>query len=89
MTCKVSGRNISYLFFKWKYLLIWTHYFPASRFEKLIVVGNIFLPSWQIRFIDNTDPAGIDHQIAQLGPELASTLIIVISKVSIDIILLT
>ncbi|MBA0747303.1 hypothetical protein Gogos_004226 [Gossypium gossypioides] len=33
---------------------------------------------WQIRFIDNTDPAGIDHQIAQLGPELASTLVIVI-----------
>lgn len=37
----------------------------------------------QIRFIDNTDPAGIDHQIAQLGPELASTLVIVISKVHI------
>ncbi|KAI7739660.1 hypothetical protein M8C21_016654, partial [Ambrosia artemisiifolia] len=33
-----------------------------------------------IRFIDNTDPAGIDHQIAQLGPELASTLVIVVSK---------
>ncbi|RVW65324.1 Glucose-6-phosphate isomerase 1, chloroplastic [Vitis vinifera] len=33
-----------------------------------------------IRFIDNTDPAGIDHQIAQLGPELASTIVIVISK---------
>ncbi|KAF8024785.1 hypothetical protein BT93_F1843 [Corymbia citriodora subsp. variegata] len=33
-----------------------------------------------IRFIDNTDRAGIDHQIAQLGPELASTLVIVISK---------
>ncbi|KAG9137433.1 hypothetical protein Leryth_020631 [Lithospermum erythrorhizon] len=31
-------------------------------------------------FIDNTDPAGIDHQIAQLGRELASTLVIVISK---------
>jgi glucose-6-phosphate isomerase len=39
------------------------------------------LEFWQIRFIDNTDPAGIDHQIAQLGPELASTLVIVISKV--------
>ena len=37
--------------------------------------------NWQIRFIDNTDPAGIDHQIAQLGSELASTLVIVISKV--------
>ncbi|KAG1366587.1 putative Glucose-6-phosphate isomerase 1, chloroplastic [Cocos nucifera] len=36
--------------------------------------------SAKIRFIDNTDPAGIDHQIAQLGPELASTLVIVISK---------
>lgn len=40
-----------------------------------------FIISWQIRFIDNTDPAGIDHQIAQLGSELASTLVIVISKV--------
>nr|DAD22075.1 TPA_asm: hypothetical protein HUJ06_023538 [Nelumbo nucifera] len=37
-------------------------------------------PPLKIRFIDNTDPAGIDHQIAQLGSELASTLIIVISK---------
>ncbi|KAB2076367.1 hypothetical protein ES319_A06G036400v1 [Gossypium barbadense] len=37
-------------------------------------------PPLKIRFIDNTDPAGIDHQIAQLGPELASTLVIVISK---------
>lgn len=36
---------------------------------------------WQIRFIDNTDPAGIDHQIAQLGQELETTLVIVISKV--------
>jgi len=42
---------------------------------------------WQIRFIDNTDPAGIDHQIAQLGPELASTLVIVISKVCMETIL--
>lgn len=41
----------------------------------------------QIRFIDNTDPAGIDHQIAQLGPELASTLVIVISKVCMGIFL--
>ncbi|CAN1340870.1 Glucose-6-phosphate isomerase 1, chloroplastic [Linum perenne] len=32
------------------------------------------------RFIDNTDPAGIDHQVAQLGSELASTLVIVTSK---------
>ncbi|XP_062193407.1 glucose-6-phosphate isomerase 1, chloroplastic isoform X1 [Phragmites australis] len=37
-------------------------------------------PPLKIRFIDNTDPAGIDHQVAQLGPELASTLVIVISK---------
>ncbi|KOM41795.1 hypothetical protein LR48_Vigan04g199300 [Vigna angularis] len=37
-------------------------------------------PPLKIRFVDNTDPAGIDHQIAQLGPELASTLVIVISK---------
>ncbi|RVW65611.1 Glucose-6-phosphate isomerase 1, chloroplastic [Vitis vinifera] len=37
-------------------------------------------PPLKIRFIDNTDPAGIDHQIAQLGPELASTIVIVISK---------
>ncbi|XP_047341469.1 glucose-6-phosphate isomerase 1, chloroplastic [Impatiens glandulifera] len=37
-------------------------------------------PPLKIRFIDNTDPAGIDHQIAQLGPELACTLVIVISK---------
>lgn len=39
--------------------------------------------SIQIRFIDNTDPAGIDHQIAQLGPELSSTLVLVISKVDV------
>ncbi|KAH9690469.1 glucose-6-phosphate isomerase 1 [Citrus sinensis] len=32
-------------------------------------------PPLKIRFIDNTDPAGIDHQIAQLGPELASTIV--------------
>lgn len=50
---------------------------------------NIFFVSFQIRFIDNTDPAGIDHQIAQLGPELASTLVIVISKVHMDILLLS
>ncbi|KAL3845765.1 hypothetical protein ACJIZ3_003168 [Penstemon smallii] len=37
-------------------------------------------PPLKIRFIDNTDPAGIDHQIAQLGDELASTLVIVVSK---------
>ncbi|KAH6781191.1 phosphoglucose isomerase 1 [Perilla frutescens var. hirtella] len=37
-------------------------------------------PPLKIRFIDNTDPAGIDHQIAQLGNELKSTLVIVVSK---------
>jgi len=37
-------------------------------------------PPLKLRFIDNTDPAGIDHQIAQLGPELSSTLVLVISK---------
>ncbi|KAL6578416.1 glucose-6-phosphate isomerase [Orobanche minor] len=37
-------------------------------------------PPLKIRFIDNTDPAGIDRQIAQLGSELASTLVIVVSK---------
>ncbi|CAN0873501.1 Glucose-6-phosphate isomerase 1, chloroplastic [Linum grandiflorum] len=37
-------------------------------------------PPLKIRFIDNTDPAGIDHQVAQLGSELASTLVIVTSK---------
>ncbi|VFQ98491.1 unnamed protein product [Cuscuta campestris] len=37
-------------------------------------------PPLKIRFIDNTDPAGIDHQIVQLGSDLASTLVIVTSK---------
>ncbi|KAL6504267.1 glucose-6-phosphate isomerase [Orobanche gracilis] len=37
-------------------------------------------PPLKIRFVDNTDPAGIDRQIAQLGSELASTLVIVVSK---------
>ncbi|XP_002978474.2 glucose-6-phosphate isomerase 1, chloroplastic [Selaginella moellendorffii] len=37
-------------------------------------------PPLEIRFIDNTDPAGIDHQISQLGAKLSSTLVIVISK---------
>lgn len=50
-------------------------------FAHLAFVDVVYLEFWQIRFIDNTDPAGIDHQIAQLGPELASTLVIVISKV--------
>ncbi|KAL2537893.1 Glucose-6-phosphate isomerase 1 [Forsythia ovata] len=68
---------------------------PADRFTQILSIGiggsalgPQFVaealapdnPPLKIRFIDNTDPAGIDHQIAQLGPELASTLVIVISK---------
>lgn len=49
----------------------------------MVLESDYVLFWWQIRFIDNTDPAGIDHQIAQLGPELASTLVIVISKVPV------
>ena len=44
---------------------------------------NLFSAGYQIQFIDNTDPAGIDHQIAQLGEELKSTPVILISKVHI------
>ncbi|XP_048331849.1 glucose-6-phosphate isomerase 1, chloroplastic [Ziziphus jujuba] len=70
-------------------------YSPEGRFTQILSVGiggsalgPQFVaealapdnPPLKIRFIDNTDPAGIDHQIAQLGPELASTLVIVISK---------
>ncbi|KAG6535672.1 hypothetical protein ZIOFF_000695 [Zingiber officinale] len=51
----------------------------ATRFKSMYF-NFCFFVVCQIRFIDNTDPAGIDHQIAQLGPELASTLVIVISK---------
>ncbi|KVI06811.1 Phosphoglucose isomerase, conserved site-containing protein, partial [Cynara cardunculus var. scolymus] len=72
---------------------------PAGRFTQILSVGiggsalgPQFVaealapdnPPLKIRFIDNTDPAGIDHQIAQLGPELASTLVIVVSKVCIE-----
>lgn len=68
---------------------------PAGRFTQILSVGiggsalgPQFVaealapdnPPLKIRFIDNTDPAGIDHQIAQLGTELATTLVIVISK---------
>eukprot|EP00271_Cylindrocystis_brebissonii_P015430 TRINITY_DN38327_c0_g1_i1.p1 TRINITY_DN38327_c0_g1~~TRINITY_DN38327_c0_g1_i1.p1 ORF type:complete len:658 (-),score=95.89 TRINITY_DN38327_c0_g1_i1:978-2951(-) len=68
---------------------------PAGRFTQILSVGiggsalgPQFVaealapdnPKLQIRFIDNTDPAGIDQKIAQLGPELSSTLVIVISK---------
>ncbi|KAI5071726.1 hypothetical protein GOP47_0013977 [Adiantum capillus-veneris] len=68
---------------------------PAERFTQVLSVGiggsalgPQFVaealapdnPLLKIRFIDNTDPAGIDHQIAQLGPEMSSTLVVVISK---------
>ena len=49
------------------------------------ITGLSFLPCdalpLQLRFIDNTDPAGIDRQLDQVGAELSSTLVIVISKV--------
>ncbi|KAM7271357.1 hypothetical protein ACFE04_030571 [Oxalis oulophora] len=38
-----------------------------------------------IRTIGNTDPVGIDSQIAQRGLELASTPVIVISRVKVDV----
>eukprot|EP00850_Spirogloea_muscicola_P008211 SM000043S15839 [mRNA] locus=s43:423544:428759:- [translate_table: standard] len=68
---------------------------PSGRFTQVVSVGiggsalgPQFVaealapdnPQLKLRFIDNTDPAGIDHQIAQLGPELSSTLVVVISK---------
>ncbi|KAJ7525453.1 hypothetical protein O6H91_17G051800 [Diphasiastrum complanatum] len=68
---------------------------PAERFTQVLSIGiggsalgPEFVaealapdnPPLKIRFIDNTDPAGIDRQIAQLGPELSSTLVLVISK---------
>ncbi|MBE9078750.1 glucose-6-phosphate isomerase [Romeria aff. gracilis LEGE 07310] len=37
-------------------------------------------PELQIHFIDNTDPAGIDRTLAQIGERLSTTLTIVISK---------
>lgn len=55
---------------------LWTSSLPYCSCEHVLL-----LYIMQIRFIDNTDPAGIDHQIAQLGPELATTLVVVISKV--------
>jgi len=33
-----------------------------------------------IHFVDNTDPAGIDRTLAQIGDRLATTLVVVISK---------
>lgn len=37
-------------------------------------------PPLQIHFIDNSDPAGIDRVLSQLGNKLATTLVLVISK---------
>ncbi len=37
-------------------------------------------PPLQVHFIDNTDPAGIDRVLNQLGDRLATTLVIVTSK---------
>lgn len=37
-------------------------------------------PPLQIHFIDNTDPAGIDRTLAEIGDRLATTLVITISK---------
>lgn len=37
-------------------------------------------PPLNIHFIDNTDPAGIDRLLTQLGDNLSSTLVLVISK---------
>jgi glucose-6-phosphate isomerase len=34
----------------------------------------------QLHFFDNTDPDGFDRVLAQLGPDLAATLVLVISK---------
>ncbi|KAK3430402.1 hypothetical protein EUGRSUZ_E02131 [Eucalyptus grandis] len=68
---------------------------PVDRFTQVLAVGiggsalgPQFVakalapdnPPLEIRIIDNTDLARIDHQIAQLGPEMASTLVIVILK---------
>lgn len=68
---------------------------PAGRFTHVLAVGiggsalgPQFVsealagtnPPLQLHFIDNTDPAGIDRQMDQIGAELSSTLVIVISK---------
>ena len=34
----------------------------------------------QVQFFDNTDPDGMDYVLARLGPDLARTLVVVISK---------
>ncbi|KAG6531399.1 hypothetical protein ZIOFF_005205 [Zingiber officinale] len=64
--------------------LVMAHGFEEDAYKSNLYQDSIlffcFFVLCQIRFIDNTDPAGIDHQIAQLGPELSSTLVIVISK---------
>ncbi|CAI5523291.1 unnamed protein product [Closterium sp. Naga37s-1] len=68
---------------------------PAGRFTQVLSVGiggsalgPQFVsealagtnPPLQVRFVDNTDPAGIDRQLDQIGAELSSTLVLVISK---------
>lgn len=67
-----------------RYLLLFnkSNFFLSCDINLFTEHSTFFHSSFgQIRFIDNTDPAGIDHQIAQLGQELETTLVIVISKV--------
>jgi glucose-6-phosphate isomerase len=67
----------------------------ASRFTDIISIGiggsalgpqfvaealSPEFPPLKIHFIDNTDPAGIDRLLTQLGTNLSSTLVLVISK---------
>ncbi|MBE9008254.1 glucose-6-phosphate isomerase [Fortiea sp. LEGE XX443] len=67
----------------------------ASRFTDIISIGiggsalgpefvaealTADFPPLKIHFIDNTDPAGIDRILNQLGNNLSSTLVLVISK---------
>lgn len=37
-------------------------------------------PPVELAFLDNTDPEGIEHALARLGDDLASTLVLVVSK---------
>lgn len=37
-------------------------------------------PRMELYFLDNTDPDGLDHTLAEIGRQLAETLVIVISK---------
>ncbi|HLO88131.1 MAG TPA: glucose-6-phosphate isomerase [Nostocaceae cyanobacterium] len=67
----------------------------ASRFTDIISIGiggsalgpqfvaealSPEFPPLSIHFIDNTDPAGIDRLLTQLGNNLSTTLVLVISK---------